>query len=210
MNTQTAAAGDLSRKESLWLACPTKTCCSYYVVYPTGLDVWRIARELQVAPWSFTKAVPAETAAPDTFALDDSGRYFRLALSKSHRRGAGLSPCVFLLRLNDGTARCSLGELRPAACHSFPTLMLDNQVHVRNDGGCTCRQWSMADIDVNRERRLLDEEQEQRATYCRVIANWNAFAVGHSADSPLDYRDFCRFLLDIYTELSSAASAVEA
>lgn len=209
MNAQATAAGDLSRKESLWLGCRTKTCCSYYVVYPTGLDVWRIARQLQVAPWSFTKPVLAASPAPDTFALDDSGHRFRLVLQKRQRRGRTLQPCVFLLQLNDGTARCSLGDLRPAACHTFPALMLDDEVQVRNDGGCTCREWSIADIDDDRERRLLVNEQDERDTYCRVIANWNAFAVGHSADSPLDYRDFCRFLLDIYTELSSSPQPAE-
>jgi len=199
----------LSLKESLWLSCGAKTCCSYYTVYPTGFDIWRISQELQVAPWTFTRAVAAE-AAPDAFALDGSERRFRLALQKVTKGSRGLAPCVFLLRLNGGTARCGLGEMRPAPCQSFPSLMVDGRVYVRNDGGCSCRTWSLAEIDVQRESDLLASEQKAQETYCRVIANWNQFAVRYPSDSALDYRDFCRFLLDIYTELSRAQGLEEA
>ena len=204
-----AGTADLSLKESMWLSCPTKTCCSYYTVYPTGFDIWRISHELQVAPWTFTRAVPAE-AAPDAFALDDSEKRFRLALQKVTKKSRGLAPCVFLLRLNDGTARCGLGEMRPDPCQSFPALMMDGRVYVRNDGGCRCRTWSLSEVDVHRESQLLAREQKAQETYCRVIANWNEFAVRYPSDSALDYRDFCRFLLDIYTQLSRTQELQEA
>ena len=107
----------MSAKAELFTACREKTCCRVYTVYPTGMDVWRIASALQVPPWAFVTAVPCERGDPDGFVLDAGLAASRLALV---RREPGA--CVFLLEVG-GAARCSLGELRPDGCRSFPSVL---------------------------------------------------------------------------------------
>jgi Fe-S-cluster containining protein len=193
-----------SLRETLFLGCRTKRCCSYYTVFPTGHDVWRIATALQVPPWTFTSAVAAEDGAADAFALDDSGRRHRLALARREASADGLAACTFLVRLRDGTARCGLGDLRPGPCRSFPAVLVDGMVFARNDGGCRCRAWTIADCDVEADRALLERHEAEQETYRRVVANWNDYATGKPAGAGLEHRDFCRYLLDMYMQSERA------
>src|SRR5215203_5179051 len=184
-----------STKEALWLSCKDKTCCSFYAVFPTGLDIWRIATTLRVPPWAFTTLVPAEEGAPDGLVLGRSGQHFRVALAKVPAKGKKLSPCVFLMRLTDGTARCGLGELRPSPCHSFPSLLIDSVLCLMNDGGCTCRKWSLSEMDIGEETAVVMAEKHAREVYYEVVANWNEYVRQATRDESFSYRDFCRYLL---------------
>lgn len=198
-----------SLKEALFLSCREKRCCSYYTVYPTGLDIWRITTALQVPPWSFTTPVPAEGEAPDGFMLDTTRRRHRLALAKRIGAGSAIPPCVFLLHLNDGTARCGLGDRQPSCCRTFPAVLIDGIVRTRNDGGCTCRMWSLSEFDLDNERALLHEERKEQRTYWEMVTRWNSYASAQPPQVGLNYRDFCRYLLDMYTQLDRSHAAAE-
>jgi Fe-S-cluster containining protein len=192
-----------SIKQALWHSCRQKTCCAFYTVFPTGLDIWRIATTLHVPPWVFTTPVPAAADAPDGFALDHSDQRFRTALTKVPVKGKRPAPCVFLMHTADGFARCGLGELRPSPCHSFPAILINGVLYLMNDGGCTCRTWSLSDVDIDCETTLVGEELRTREMDYKVVANWNAYVSRAADEEVFTYPDFCRYLLDIYTQLAA-------
>jgi Fe-S-cluster containining protein len=176
------------------LQCREKTCCTYYAVYLTGDEIVRVARTLDAPPWTFTIAVPAEVTA-DAFALDHSALRYRAALTKLPD-GDDRERCIFLLRLSDGTARCGLGESRPTPCRTFPVELHEGALRV-SAAGCTCRTWTLEDIDPEADRALLQAESRARAEYAGFVGNWNAY-VAAAGTERFDYPDFCRFLLDQY------------
>jgi hypothetical protein len=189
-----------SRKDALFLHCREKTCCSTCIVYPTGHDLWRIATALGVAPWVFSRAEPAADDAPDGFALDRSGRRYRVALSKKPRRRKGLSPCTFLVSMPDGSACCGLGALRPLACRVFPSAMTAGVLCVADGGACTCRAWSLADVDPEHECELIARDTAAKVFYFKAIAEWNSFVERAAEEPGFSYPDFCRYLLDLYAQ----------
>lgn len=194
----------MTSKEERWLTCAQKRCCWTTIVYPTGADIHRIATALFVPPWHFTAPLSAPDDAPDGFALDRSKRRYRAALAKGAPLRDGAAPCVFLIATQDGTARCGLGDLRPGPCKSFPSYLIDGELAVAQ-GVCTCREWSVDDIDdPAREKALLMAEADERATYARVIQNWNAFVADNRDDDVYEYADFCRYLLDAYAQMAHA------
>jgi Fe-S-cluster containining protein len=195
----------LTRKEAIWLACKAKSCCYSAIVVPTGRDVWRIARALDTSPWSFLVYFQSPPRARDAFALDQSGQTFRLALSKQRsRRTKTPPPCIFLLRTRDGAHRCSLGDLRPLVCRTFPSELVDGVVCLRNDGSCSCRLWALADVDIEEERLALEARQADAEAYCQVVAHWNAQVAAAPAGARFDFFDYCRFLLDAYDAMAEA------
>lgn len=193
----------LTRKESLWLACKQKTCCYTAIVIPSGRDVWRIARALDTPPWSFL--VYFETAAPrrDAFALDQSDRRFRLAFAKqTSKRTKSPPPCIFLLRTRTGHHRCGLGELRPLVCRTFPAESVDGVLCLRRDSGCTCRDWTLADVHIREEMPLVAARQADAEEYVGVVARWNSRVTAASAETPFDFVAYCQYVLESYDEIA--------
>lgn len=209
-----------TRKESVWLACKQKTCC-YAAVIPSGEDVWRIARALETPPWTFLVYFQSPQPRRDAFFLDRSGRTFRIALARG-KQGAGRAgsktggtatggaspgrpkrpaPCIFLLQLRRGQHRCGLGDLRPAVCRSFPSELVEGVVCVRPDHGCVCREWSLADVDIEQEMEILGERQEDAEVYCQVVANWNARVMTSPEDDVFDFTEFCAYLVSAYDSI---------
>jgi hypothetical protein len=195
-----------SRKEAIWLACKEKSCCYNAVVIPTGRDIWRIARSLDAPPWSFLIYFPSREPRRDAFSLDRSGRTFRLALAKgTTRRKKTPPPCIFLMRTRAGFHRCGLGDLRPAVCHVFPAETVDGILCVRPDAGCTCRPWSLADMDFGEEWERIETRQAEGEEYCRVVGRWNERVGAAAEGSSFTFLDFCTYLLETYDELQEVA-----
>src|SRR5262249_49555482 len=88
-------AGAVSLREATWLACPAKSCCHAAVVVPTGRDVWRIARALEVPPWSFLRYFATPQPTGDAFALDAGERRYRLVPREPDSRKKK-PPCILL------------------------------------------------------------------------------------------------------------------
>jgi Fe-S-cluster containining protein len=189
----------LTKKEAIWLTCKQKRCCYTAVVLPSGRDVWRIARALDMPPWEFLVYFLTPRPRPDAFILDRSGQSFRLALAKqSGRRGKTPPACIFLMRTRNGYHRCGLGELRPMACRVFPVETRAGVLCVHNEGGCTCRRWSLADVDIDEESALLARQQADYEEYCGVVAEWNRMVAGAPDDAAFTFFDFCNFLMEAY------------
>jgi hypothetical protein len=187
-------------KEALWLACKPKTCCYAPLVIPTGRDVWRIARTLDVPPWSFLIYFQSREPRRDAFLLDRSGTQFRLALAKGRRRRTtSPPPCIFLMRTRRGFHRCGLGQLRPGVCRAFPSELVDGVLCLRPDTGCTCRAWSLSDVDIGVEVALVDQRQADAEEYCAVVERWNEGVDG--SDTGHDFVEYCAYLLDVYDGL---------
>lgn len=189
----------MQTKEERWLGCARKSCCRDTIVYPSGADIYRISTTLLVPPWDFTIALPAPDKAEDSFSLDRTGARYRAALAKSDSTHA----CTFLIFAMDDAARCGLGALRPGPCHSFPSYLDQGEVRVMH-GVCSCRNWTVDDVDAERERELLLAQARERETYQGVVGSWNAFVARAADEGPYGYPDFCRYLLDAYAQVAHA------
>lgn len=190
-------------KETSWLACREKSCCYAAFVLPTGRDIWRITAALQAPPWTYTVYFQSPPR-PDSFILDRSGMHFRVALSKGRtRRKKGPPPCIFLLKTRAGHHRCGLGDLRPQVCRSFPSEMVSGVLCLRNDGGCTCRVWSLSDVDITEETERVQTRVTEFHEYCRVVQDWNRRVMSAPPDVTYDYYEFCDFVLQTYAALDS-------
>jgi len=186
-------------KEDAWLACAPKTCCYAALVVPSGRDVWRIASTTGVPAWSFLRYFPSPSSRPDTFRLDQGDQTYRLALSKQQPlKKASPAPCIFLLRLRGGQHRCSLGQLRPASCRAFPSELVDRVLCVRNDAGCTCRVWTLADVDLADEAALVAERQAEAVEYHDVVSRWNATVSASAPGTAFDFLGYCDFVVAAY------------
>ncbi|MBX6772540.1 MAG: hypothetical protein IRY83_12495 [Chloroflexi bacterium] len=192
----------LSRKEEIWLACRPKTCCAA-VVIPSGRDIWRIARALGTPPWSFLVYFPTPTPRRDAFILDTSGRRFRIALAKQpSRRTVMPPPCIFLLRTGAGSHRCGLGANRPLACQAFPARLV-GEVLCLDPRGCTCRAWTLADVDIAHERALAARCQAEAEEYVAVVEAWNRRVAAGAVGPHPDFPAYCDYLMRTYDALAA-------
>jgi len=197
-----------TRKEATWLACKQKSCCYAAFVLPSGRDIWRISRTLDMPPWAFVVYFQSPEPRPDAFMLDPAGPRFRLALAKQRsRRTKTPPPCIFLLRTRQGHHRCGLGDLRPVVCKSYPAELVSGVLCLRNDGGCTCRAWSLTDVEIAEETALVEERQAGYAEYCAVIARWNALVASAPPEASFTFFDFCQYLLEAYDEIDTPSMA---
>lgn len=188
---------DPGRKEAIWLACKQKRCCYTSFVLPTGRDVWRIAHSLQTRPETFLTYFESPQSRPDAFFLDASGRSFRIALAKQRSRRKSTPPCIFLLRTRNGYHRCGLGDLRPEVCKTYPTEIVSGVICIRNDGGCTCRTWTLQDIEIEDEMALVKSRTAEYHEYCDKVAVWNDMVLA-AGETIHTFVEFCDFLVRTY------------
>jgi Fe-S-cluster containining protein len=196
----------LTRKEMAWLACDEKSCCHNSIVIPTGRDVWRIARALDAPMRSFLMYFPAAGPRRDAFVLDRSGASFRIALGK----GAGRRrppPCIFLLRTRSGQHRCGLGDLRPLVCRAFPADLEGGVLALANDGRCTCRTWTLTDVDIAEETALVEARQRDAEEYCALVAGWNASVASAPTEATFSFEDYCAYMLESYDIIADGGAA---
>ena len=182
-----------STKALLWNACRQKTCCHTTRVVINGADMARIARTLELSPLDFTLYTPAHPTSVATFRLRADGEAFEVLLSKRQIPNQATTPCVFLWQLADGYQQCGLGALQPLACQVYPNLLVDNLLVVESQH-CSCRRWSLVDMDVARESKLLIDYLTDTAEYIKVLNAWNA----QLTNQLRSYQDFCDFVLEAY------------
>jgi Fe-S-cluster containining protein len=196
-------------REELWLRCREKQCCFGTVVVPTGRDVWRISRRWGAPPWSFLVYFETRVPRRDAFALDRSSRRFRLALAKHPEFRRDDRPgCAFLVRTRTGEHRCGLGELRPSGCRVFPLESREGVVGVQANHGCSCRAWSLADIDTSTERPLLEQRLAESEAYCAAVARWNVEVAALPEEEARHFPEYCEYLLEVYDSQRPEAALV--
>lgn len=175
----------IATKELLWLACREKSCCHASKVIITGKDMWRISQALELSPWDFTRYCDAGSDAPDGFQLSPAGEQFQIVLKKRGRVTSQGAPCTFLWKLADGHAQCGLGDLRPRVCAAYPAILVDDILRAES-GCCTCRRWSVGDLDEAKDRALLRQVLDDAAEYAGMVEEWNAALSGERS-----YVDYC-------------------
>ena len=192
-----------SKKELLWLACREKTCCHTTRVIVGGRDVWRITQALATLPWEYTLYAVALDGAVDAFRLAPGGPAYQLVLAKRGKIGPQGAPCFFLWKLADGHAQCGLGTLRPAVCRAYPALLMDGMLAVES-AACTCRRWSLVDLDGAPDVALVEHVLAEAAEYSEVVARWNAAVDAGGREQT--FQEYCAYLLDTYAQLNVAAA----
>lgn len=192
-----------SSRELLWLACREKTCCHTTRVIVSGRDMWRIARAIEAAPWEFTVYGEAVEGAVDGFQLVHGGPAYQVILAKRGKVGPKGAPCFFLWKLADGHAQCGLGQLRPQVCQSYPALLVDDLLCVESSA-CTCRRWSLLDLDEARDRAQIRQMLAEAEEYSQIVADWNErLSPGGPART---YPEFCAFVLALYDRLAGGVT----
>jgi Fe-S-cluster containining protein len=192
MTALNAPSANHTTKELLWLSCREKRCCHNTRVIVNGRDIWRIARTLDLAPWDFTLYCAAHPQAADAFQLEPGGVTYQIILSKRGSIGARGAPCTFLWKLADGHAQCGLGALRPIACQCYPAMLVEGALCV-DSAACSCRRWSLLDVDAAAERIQLNQMLAETAAYAALVARWN-----RGLREARSYREYCDYLLRTY------------
>ena len=164
-----------------------------------GHDVWRISRGLQLDPSSFLVAWQEEEPGTDGFRLEPRGPLFTLVLDK-RSWATQQSACRFLLRFPGGQDRCGIYDHRPVACRSYPMLLVDHDVVMRDDPLCPPGAWSAADVRDPSWRQALQQAHMQYDVYKLVAAHWNArLTEGESRD----LADYYAYVLRAYDAVGS-------
>jgi Fe-S-cluster containining protein len=189
----------LAPRQQICLACRTKPCCAYYTVTVTGRDLWRIVRDMHLQPAEFLRFFESPEAAPGRFLLTPRGPYCTLILAKRPLPPPLPAPCVFLVRTNDGQARCGLGDLRPRRCQTYPVTLRGDRVSLINDPQGCVRSWSLEEIEIPEEHRRLGEALGEEAEYQAMVAAWNRRVLEGERDR--SFPEYCAYLLNRYAAL---------
>jgi Fe-S-cluster containining protein len=177
----------------LWQHCAAKRCCCVRTVLPTGTDIWRIASTLRVSAERFLRPTPAPSA--HGFALVHGQPLIYPALAR-HAVSAQTTPCVFLLQFGGQASRCGINDLRPLRCQAFPAVGVAGQIEVDTAAGCTCRTWSLAEIDRAAVAALLQQEAEEREQYHEAMRTWNVAVA--LTKRRYTFSDVCQYVIDLY------------
>jgi Fe-S-cluster containining protein len=162
----------VSRRDQLWNACATKSCCRTTRVHLTAADLVRLTSALEVPALAVATAAPLRPPhEADGFVLQPGGPAWELVLRKNGVVGPSGAPCVFLVETNDGHALCGAGEMRPRSCRAFPAVVERDTVRVAG-GLCPCHHWGPEDLGDHESAEALAAAAEEAADRA-VIADWN-------------------------------------
>ena len=197
----TGPAAELLADASPCARC-TEGCCKAYLVTVTGLDVYRIARGLGLAPNQFTVAVPVQRSGAVGFRVDAGADRFQLALDKQ-RSGW----CVFWMPFGSTSGRCGIYAHRPQVCRTYPATLVDGEVARRDDVLCPVGAWGPGSALVSEQWRLRTERQYAELEIDALVTQrWN------DADLPaVPARDllaaYMAWLLEVYERLDEDDAA---
>ncbi|HYR62860.1 MAG TPA: hypothetical protein VET24_09575 [Actinomycetota bacterium] len=150
----------------------------------------RISRALDLPPRSFVSLCPTEPDAADGVQFERAGLKYQLVLNKRGAVRAAGAPCIFLWKLSDGHAQCGLGALRPLVCRAYPASLADGLLCAAGDA-CTCRRWSVSDLDPEADKAALHAVLEEAQRYSLAVDAWNAALPPPPAQR--SFSEFCQF-----------------
>ena len=181
-------------------------CCREYLVTVTGLDVYRIARGLGLAPAQFTVAVPIVNPSVAGFRLGPTDARFQLALDK-RRDPPREGWCVFWLPFGDGAGRCGIYPHRPQVCQTYPATMIDGEVARRDDVLCPAGSWGPGSALMGEAWRRRAERQFAEFELDGIVnRRWNELAAIPEAEAvALDA--YAAWMLGVYAELDGHPAA---
>lgn len=126
------------------------------------------------------------------------------------QRAAERAPCVFLLELRPGLARCGVYAHRPVVCAAFPFAFHHGSIAPRNNALCGTDAWNLAALDLPALRAQVLRAELEWAVHRVVVARWNE-RVGKAVDggqprlfSPTELFDY---VLDLYARIAQVRAA---
>ncbi len=155
-------------------------CCRRYLVPLTATDVRSIAAATALHPREFVDLREIALGVPG-FRLVGGGPELHLVLDKRYAgqdAAATGSPCIFLMELPNGKARCGIYAARPSACRTFPTTLVHGTAAVRPNIPCGQAAWNVGVMDLPRFRRDLKAQRVAWQSHAGLAADWNAMASG--------------------------------
>ena len=163
-------------------------CCRQYLVPLTCFDVHALARALVLHPEQFAELVP--DADPDGIRLEPGGPTFSIVLARRDP-AAERPPCVFLMELPGGAARCGVYADRPLACRAFPMTPSAGGAAVLPDIPCPAGSWEPDALDPSGWSPTLRRAASEGEAHRRVVASWNKRVdAGTGAASPSGFFEF--------------------
>src|SRR6266498_4427592 len=141
-----APAATLSPEPTAANPCATcGQCCRSYIVSVCGHDVWQISTRQRLSPERFLVACPQDEPRRDGFLLVATGATYGLMLDQQGPLEA-TQPCVFLLQLGGGHARCGIYDHRPVVCQAYPMGRSDAGILKRDNVLCPPDSWSPSQL----------------------------------------------------------------
>lgn len=175
-------------------------CCRSYLVPLSGHDLWQIASRQRLDAREFVVAVTPPSADPDTFRLEPGGTQYALVLDKKGELEV-TAPCVFLLELGGGHARCGIYPDRPLACRAYPMSIAGGAVVQRNDSLCPPGSWLAEDLALEHWRDAHRGLRRHWDIYVEVVKRWNARIDALPAGASSGLGDYVTYLLNVYASI---------
>ena len=143
-------------------------CCHAYRVPVNWTDVQRLCRGLHVPVEKVAGFLAVEPGDRGAIRLDDSGQRHSLHLRRRETDGG----CRLLVRLPDGTERCSVYEHRPTLCRTYPAS-LRGRVALREDHVCPPHLCGFLDTPAETWWAALWQSEAEWTVYDAVTAEWD-------------------------------------
>jgi Fe-S-cluster containining protein len=182
-------------------------CCRSYVVPLDGYDVWRISHGQRLDPADFCVALARDAEQPGTFRLTADGPTFILMLEKQGKLEVN-RPCVFLMHLDGGHARCGIYEQRPSACRAYPMEMKPEGMALLDRRLCPPDSWPEDEPRKRPWRHAVLRANLQWVVYAEVVARWNA-RVAASPHLSFALGEYYSYLLNVYERLAAFEASLE-
>jgi Fe-S-cluster containining protein len=205
-------------------------CCTSYIVSVCGFDVWLICTRQRLSPEQFLVARPQDKPSRDGFLLDAAGPAYGLMLDKQGPLRVK-QPCVFLLRLPDGSSRCGIYADRPVVCQTYPMGLWHDDVIIRDKVLCPPDAWPGGEVRRPAWRAAIQRQRLHFDVYYQVVARWNARVTASPATRfslpafvstsdrgtwraasnpgrPFALREFFDYLLNVYDRLARLDEAI--
>jgi Fe-S-cluster containining protein len=175
-------------------------CCYHYFVPVTGYDAWIIASNLHLSMERFLVFLPEPERTAAGFQLDQTGTTHILALNKQPT-ARKKKPCIFLLTLPGGYARCSIYPHRPLVCQTFPAMLHRGAVTIREDRVCRDGAWNIAAMDLPTWRLRCLRLEMETAVYRLVVQQWNECVATGRPDATNSIFQYFAYLMNVYSRL---------
>jgi Fe-S-cluster containining protein len=182
-------------------------CCYHYIVPVTGYDAYTIASAQNLSMEQFLTYVPEEKATAWGFCLDQTKTTYSLVLNKQRSRRKK-KPCIFLISLPGGYGRCGIYPHRPLVCQTYPAVLHNGSVDIREDVACPKDSWNIAAMDLPTWRLSLLRMEMEYAIYHLIVSQWNERVKNGPAGGSYSILQYFAYLMNVYYRLEQLKHSI--